>query len=46
MTKLRKRIKLAAVSRETAEKTRNNQLQNTLNPGMAEEYITQVSEKN
>ena len=37
--------KLAVDSRETLEKTRNNQSQNTLNPGMAEEYITQVAEK-
>ena len=36
---------LAAVSRETPENTRNNQTQNTFNPGMAEEYITQVSEE-
>ena len=34
-----------AVSRETPEKTRNNQSQNTLNPGTAEEYITQFFEK-
>ena len=31
--------------RETPENTKNNQSQNTLNPGMAEEYITQVSEE-
>ena len=37
--------KLAAVSRETPENTRNNLSQNTLNPGMVEEYITQVSEE-
>ena len=37
--------KLAAVSRETPENTRINQSQNTLNQGMAEEYITQVSEE-
>ena len=42
---LRNKRKLAAVSRETPENTRNNQSQNTLNPGMAEEYITQVSEE-
>ena len=34
-----------AVSRETPENTRNNQLQNKLNPRVAEEYITQVSEE-
>ena len=45
MATLRNKRKLAAVSRETPENTRNNQSQNTLNPGMAEEYITQVSEK-
>ena len=44
MPTLRNKRKLAAVSRETPEDTRNNQSQNTLNPGMAEEYITQVSE--
>ena len=32
-------------SRETPEKTRNRQSQNTPNPGMAEGYITQVSEE-
>ena len=45
MATLRNKGKLAAVSRETPENTRNNQSQNTLNPGMAEEYITQVSEE-
>ena len=45
MATMRNKRKLAAVSRETPENTRNNQSQNTLNPGMAEEYITQVSEK-
>ena len=34
-----------AVLRETPENTRNNQTQSTLNPGMAEEYITQVYEE-
>ena len=38
-------MKLAAVSREAPKNTRKNQSQNTLNPGMAEEYITQVSEE-
>ena len=42
MTTLRKRRKLAAISRETPEYTRNNQSQNTFIPGMAED-ITQVS---
>ena len=37
--------KLAAVSRETPENTRNSQSQNTLGPGMAQENISQVSEE-
>ena len=45
MATLRNKRKLAAVSRLTTENTRNNQSQNTLNPGMAEKYITQVSEE-
>ena len=45
MSTLRNKRKLAAVSRETPENTRNNQSQNTPNPRMAEEYITQVSEE-
>ena len=45
MATLRNKRKLAAVSRETPENTRNNQSQNTLNPGVTEEYITQVSEE-
>ena len=45
MATLRNKRKLAAVSRETSENTRNNQSQNTLNRGMDEEYITQVSEE-
>ena len=46
MATLRNKRNLAAVSREKPEKkTRNNQSQNTLNPGMAEEYVTQVSEE-
>ena len=45
MATLRNKRKLAAVSRETPENTRNDQSENTLNPGMAEEYITQVSEE-
>ena len=43
MATLRNKRKLAAVSGETVENGRNDQSQNTLNPGMAEEYITQVS---
>ena len=45
MATLRNKRKLAAVSKEPPENTRNNQSQNTLNPGMAEEYTTQVSEE-
>ena len=45
MATLRIKIKLAAVSKETPEKTRNSQSQNTLDPEMAQEYISQVSEK-
>ena len=45
MATLRNKIKLAAVSRETPENTRNKQSQNTLNPGIAEEYITHISEE-
>ena len=44
MATLRNKTKLAAVSRETAENTRNNQSQNTLCPKMAHENISQVSE--
>ena len=45
MATMRNKKKLATVSRETPEITRNNQSQNTFNPEMAEEYITQVSEE-
>ena len=45
MTTLRNKRKLAAVSRETPENTRNSQSQNTLDPEMAQEYISQVSEE-
>ena len=45
MAKLRNKGELAAVSREPPENTRNKQLQNTLNPGLALEYITQLSEE-
>ena len=37
--------KLAAVSRETPQNTRNSQSQNTLDPEMAQDYISQVSEE-
>ena len=45
MATLRNKRKLAAVSRETLEKTRNSQSQNTLDPEMAQEYISQVFEE-
>ena len=45
MATLRNRRKLAAVSRETPENTENSQSQNTLDPRMAQEYISQVSEE-
>ena len=45
MATLRNKRKLAAVSRETPEITRNSQSQNTLDPEMAQKYISQVSEK-
>ena len=45
MATLRNKRKLAAVSRETPENTRNSQSQNTLGPEMAQEVISQVSEE-
>ena len=45
METLRNKGKLVAVSRETPENTRNGQSQNTLDPEMAQEYISQVSEE-
>ena len=42
---MRNKKKLAGVSRETPENTRNSQTQNTLDPEMAQEYISQVSEE-
>ena len=45
MATLRNNRKLAAVSKETPENTRNSQLKNKLNSKMTEEYITQVSEE-
>ena len=44
MATLRNERKLASVSRETPDNTRNSQSQNTLDPEMAQEYISQVSE--
>ena len=45
MATLTNKKKLAAVSRETPENTRNSQSQNTLDPKMAQENISQVSEE-
>ena len=45
MATLRNKRKLAAVSRETPEKTRNSKSQDTPDPKMAQEYISQVSEE-
>ena len=45
MATLRNKRRLAAVSRKTPENTRNSQSQNTLDPEMAQEYISQVSEE-
>ena len=45
MAMLRNKRKLAAVSRETPENTRNSQSQNAIDPEMAQEYISQVSEE-
>ena len=42
---MRNKRKLAAISRETPENTRNSQSQNTLDPGLAQECIFQVSEE-
>ena len=45
METLKNRRKLAAVSRETPENTRNSQSQNTLDSEMDQVYISQVSEE-
>ena len=45
MATLRNQRKVAAVSRGTAENTRKIQSQNTLDPEIAPEYISQVSEE-
>ena len=45
MASLRNRRKLAAVSREAPEKTRNSQSQSVLDPELTQEYISQVSEE-
>ena len=45
MATLRNKRKLTAVSRERPENTRNSHLQNTLDPEMAQEYNSHVSEE-
>ena len=45
METLRNKRKLAAVSRETSESTRNSRAQNAIDPEMAQKYISQVSEE-
>ena len=45
MVTLRNKRKLAAVSRETPEVSRNSRSQNTLDPELAQDYIFQVSKE-
>ena len=45
MATLRNKRKLAAVSRETAESTRNGRTQSLLDPELTQDYISQVSEE-
>ena len=45
MATLRNKRKYAAVLREAPENTRSSQSQNTLDPGMTQEYICQFSEE-
>ena len=45
MATLRNKKKLAAVPRETPENTRKTQSRNTIDPEVAQEYISQVSEE-
>ena len=45
MATLRNKRKLAAVSRQAPKTARNSQSQNTLDPEMAQEYMSQVSEE-
>ena len=45
MATLRNKRKLAAVSRETPESTRNSRVQNALEPELTQDYISQVSEE-
>ena len=45
MATLRNKRKLAVVSRETPESTRNGRTQNILDPELTQDYISQVSEE-
>ena len=45
MATLRNKRKLAAVSRETPESTRNSRTQKTLGTESTQDYISQVSEE-
>ena len=45
MATLRNKRKLAAVSRETPEATRNSRAQNALDPELTQDYISRVSEE-
>ena len=45
MATLRNKRKLAAVSREIPESTRNGRAPNVLDPELTQEYISQVSEE-
>ena len=45
MATLRNKKKLAAVSRETPDSTRNSRGQNTPDPDLTQDYISQVSEE-
>ena len=45
MATLSNQRKLVAASKETPENTRNTHSQNTLDPGRAQEYTSQVSER-
>ena len=45
MATLRNKRKLAAVSREPPESTRNSRGQSTLDPDLTQDYISQVSEE-
>ena len=45
MATLRNKRKLAAVSKETPESTRNSRGQNTRDPDLTQDYISQVSEE-